>query len=88
MGFYRKKPAVIEAKPWLPSWPAYSENVINWLAKTNVKFSVDGGLLHIMTLEGKMTAVETDMIIKGVAGEFYPCKIEIFDETYEALNHP
>ncbi|WP_260184703.1 hypothetical protein [Lacticaseibacillus paracasei] len=38
---------------------------------------------EIKTLEGKMTISENDYIIKGVHGEFYPCKPDIFEETYE-----
>ncbi|MGB0257749.1 MAG: hypothetical protein ACPGES_03760 [Coraliomargarita sp.] len=40
--------------------------------------------LDIKTLEGTMTADEGDWIIKGINGEFYPCKPDIFDKTYEA----
>lgn len=40
----------------------------------------------IETLEGKMKATEGDYIIKGVHGEFYPCKPDIFEKTYEILN--
>jgi hypothetical protein len=42
--------------------------------------------LVIPTLEGNMLAVENDYVIKGVHGEFYPCKPDIFKETYEAVN--
>ncbi len=41
------------------------------------------GTITINTLEGKMTASEGDWIIKGVNGEFYPCKPDIFEKTYE-----
>ena len=41
--------------------------------------------LIIHTLEGDMTAVVNDYIIKGVQGEFYPCKPDIFVETYEKV---
>jgi hypothetical protein len=41
--------------------------------------------LFIPTLEGVMTAMENDWIIKGVQGEFYPCKPDIFEQTYEAV---
>ena len=41
--------------------------------------------LHIRTLEGVMTASNLDWIIKGVNGEFYPCKPDIFEKTYEAV---
>jgi len=42
--------------------------------------------MHIPTLEGVMTAQENDWIIKGVQGEFYPCKPDIFEATYEAVD--
>jgi hypothetical protein len=42
--------------------------------------------LPISTLEGVMTAYEGDFIIKGLKGEFYPCKPEIFEATYEAVS--
>ncbi len=41
--------------------------------------------ITIQTLEGKMNAGYGDWIIKGVKGEFYPCKPDIFDATYEAV---
>jgi hypothetical protein len=44
--------------------------------------------LTIPTLEGVMLAVEGDWVIKGVAGEFYPCKPGIFDATYEPVEAP
>jgi hypothetical protein len=49
-------------------------------------FDDDGTpILRIQTLEGMMVAAFGDWIIKGVAGEFYPCKPDIFDKTYEAV---
>jgi hypothetical protein len=44
-----------------------------------------GNFLHIETLEGTMTASPGDFIIRGVQGEFYPCKPDIFAETYEPV---
>ena len=49
------------------------------------KIMVNGYGLHIGTLEGTMTAVPGDWIIRGVQGELYPCKPDIFAETYEAV---
>ena len=45
--------------------------------------SVGNTGFKIETLEGIMTANVNDWIIKGVAGEFYPCKPDIFEQTYE-----
>ena len=85
---YRKKPVVIEAVQWNPSergsqiggWP-------NSWKKMALKWKV--GLVHlnlfIPTLEGEMRADKGDWIIKGVKGEFYPIKDEIFRETYDAV---
>ena len=42
-------------------------------------------ILKIKTLEGEMTANVGDWIIKGVAGELYPCKPDIFEKTYEFM---
>ena len=44
------------------------------------------GTIHIITLEGLMKVNEGDYVIKGIEGEFYPCKPSIFEATYEALH--
>lgn len=41
--------------------------------------------LGIQTLEGVMEVKPTDWVIRGVAGEFYPCRADIFDKTYEEV---
>ncbi len=53
----------------------------NWFNKP----LVEGPYLHIDTLEGAHAALPGDWIIKGVAGEFYPCKPDIFEATYEVV---
>ena len=85
MGFYRKKPVVIEAFLLgvhdTPEW--YHEQ----LAKNKLKLHepLYENLL-IKTLEGDYIAKpEQDYIIKGVRGELYPCKKDIFEETYEKV---
>ena len=75
---YRKKPVVIEAVQWtgnnLPDIIPFAKEAIDkW----------DGTDLYINTLEGTMTASVNDYIIKGIKGEFYPCKPDIFEQTYE-----
>ena len=80
---YRKKPVVIEAVQWDGS------NVDEVLGLTLCSGSVRRGLgsqnsvLFIDTLEGTMRADRNDWIIKGVKGELYPCKPDIFAATYE-----
>lgn len=80
MPHYRKKPVVIEAVQFDGS--NYGEcysfcPTIFW----------EQGVGIIPTLEGEMRAQPNDWIIKGVKGEFYPCKPDIFAATYEALGY-
>ncbi len=81
---YRKKPVVIEAVQWDGSPESLGE-VVNWMKKEVLM--LDGGKkLGIETLEGTMEASIGDFIIKGVHGEFYPCKPDIFEKTYERVD--
>jgi hypothetical protein len=81
---YTKKPVTIEA--------------VQWTGKNRteiLKFCTDGYVsyengsteptLKIQTLEGLMTATVGDYIIKGIKGEFYPCKEDIFLESYNEV---
>jgi hypothetical protein len=84
---YRKKPVVIEAV----QWNGKNQNQI--LGFTNYAAGcgkIVNRKMRIKTLEGAVYADELDWIIKGVAGEFYPCKPDIFEQTYEKVedNHP
>lgn len=74
---YRKKPIVIEARQYTRNG-LEAERVAEWCGGEQD----DDGLV-IKTLEGDMRADYGDWIIKGVAGEFYPCKPLIFRQTYE-----
>lgn len=85
---YRKKPVVIEAfrlgHDLMPDW--FCDAVSNETAMTsNVDGRWSGGPDYalIKTLEGVMRADNGDWIIKGVKGELYPCKPDIFEATYE-----
>lgn len=94
---FRKKPVVIEAWQWkgqgFDKWPV-------WLKRYEVKshpdepvgaivYRTDSGLnldlIAIPTLEGTMTASPGDWIIRGIKGELYPCKPDIFAATYEPV---
>jgi hypothetical protein len=82
---YRKKPVVIDAHQWNGDDAALDA----WLDALGVE---DGSGLYgkndsvcIETHEGTMTASPGDWIIRGVQGEFYPCKPDIFEATYEAV---
>ena len=83
---YRKKPVVIEAVQWT------GDNVVEVSKFVGVDLLVhedfidnDIKNLEIKTLEGTHTASKGDFIIKGVKGEFYPCKLDIFEQTYEEV---
>ena len=81
MSEYRKKPVVIEAKLWDGSL-IQARHIENWSGDA-VKMAYTE--LRIKTLEGEMAAQPGDWIIKGVKGEFYPCKPDIFEATYEPV---
>lgn len=85
MAKYRKKPVVIEAYQLPAAGEDVPESFHKWA--TEVGFinwtSERDETLAIQTLEGVMTAQPGDWIIKGVKGEFYPCKPDIFAATYE-----
>jgi len=77
---YRKKPVMIEAIQL-----TYDTHVQKDIAKwCGGKIGPDGSVF-IETLEGQMTAVSGDYIIKGIQNEFYPCKPDIFEQTYEEV---
>jgi hypothetical protein len=84
---FRKKPVVIEA--WQFEAPTFMPQPF-WLhnAITSGKIYYQGGArpyYTIETLEGKMRADAGDWIIRGIKGEIYPCKPDIFAATYDAV---
>ena len=81
---YVKKPVVIEAMLFNEATKNQCANFVS----CNCSYDTDengASIMGIQTLEGLMTASVGDYIIKGVKGEFYPCKPDIFELTYEAL---
>lgn len=78
---FRKKPVIIEAVQYNGQLDGYEEVCIFMGEKNNLK--VDDGVIYISTLEGIMKAQKNDWIIRGINGEFYPCKPDIFEKTYE-----
>jgi hypothetical protein len=78
---YRKKPVVIEAVQF--TYPPTEEfkRFINSGGSRTV--NIESNFAQIETLEGTMTADIGDYIIKGIKGEFYPCKPDIFEQTYD-----
>ncbi len=97
MSKYRKKPVVIDALQWAGDFDAldawlndlgYDESGDETTSGPSPTMREDHNpqgepLLVITTLECEMTALEGDWIIRGVKGEFYPCKPDIFAATYE-----
>ena len=91
---YRKKPIEIEAVQFTGD---NDDEIANFLkgqradVGLRATLSDEGKVLSyekyiiLKTLEGEMKAIEGDYIIKGIKGEFYPCKPDIFDETYEEV---
>lgn len=77
---YRKKPAVIDAIEWIGS---NADEVVEFMKSSYSSIFDDNQNLTIHTLEGDMKANVGDFIIRGVDGEYYPCKPEIFNKTYE-----
>ena len=88
---YRKKPVVIEAfqydgdmvdktgYPYVPAW------ALRALEDGGPMYYAEQGELYIKTLEGDHHVSVGDYIIKGVHGDLYPCKPDIFEQTYEAV---
>lgn len=95
MAKYRKKPVVIEAAQWdgtiescnliaaIFGFPKDEDGdaILSWISQ-------DGKAVYdfqVAALEGNLNISKDDWIIKGVKGELYPCKPDIFDATYEAV---
>jgi hypothetical protein len=85
---YRKKPVIVEAwrvpprsKKMATTW----EKLPEWIQIGNNAYVIPGGKMLINTLEGEMIANDGDYIIKGIKGEIYPCKPDIFLMTYEKV---
>ncbi|MBB5277765.1 hypothetical protein HNR26_003854 [Rhizobium rosettiformans] len=91
MAKFRKLPVEIEAVRWDGD---RLDEVTPWIREAIAKAPVSGTAgwllrvnddVHIGTLEGTMVASPGDYIIRGVKGEVYPCKPDIFAQTYEAV---
>jgi hypothetical protein len=83
MAKYRKKPVVIEAV----NFDGKNFDEIKSFCTIAERFEVSWGYhIGIKTLEGYMEGRPGDWIIKGVNGEFYPCKPDIFEKTYEPVD--
>lgn len=84
---YRKKPVIIEAIQFEDNSDRIIE-IHEFMGGDTIRVNYkdkDNPYLKIETLEGTMKASVGDYIIKGVNGEFYPCKPDIFEKTYEEV---
>lgn len=92
---YRKKPVEIEAMQWDGGWDSFLA-ITEWaggyppLINLREYAETESDTTHLMihTLEGSMRAEPNDWVIRGVKGEFYPCKPDIFEATYTAVRQP
>lgn len=79
---FRKKPVAIEAE----QWEGHNLNDDNSLFQDpKVIIKTDGSEFLVSTLEGVMRGVKGDWLIRGIKGELYPCKPDIFAATYEPV---
>lgn len=96
---FRKKPVVIEAMQltgsnedyyavydWVKSHVGSFNPLSQFVPKRGISIDPATGFVLIATLEGVMQAQPEDWIIQGVHGEFYPCKPDIFKQTYEPID--
>jgi hypothetical protein len=79
---FRKKPVVIEAVLWTGN---NLDEILDFSPAAYTDYGSGELELKIQTLEGHHIASVGDWIIKGIKGEFYPCKPDIFEQTYEAV---
>jgi hypothetical protein len=82
MAQFRKKPVVIEAMLWDGTSVADLREFFGAFSEWGL---AECEYVEIRTLEGTMTANPGDWIIKGLKGEFYPCKPEVFQISYDAV---
>lgn len=80
---YRKKPVEVESIQWT------GENIHEIerfaMGSLSIQYLDEPPTIHINTIEGLLKASVGDYIIKGIKGEFYPCKPDIFEQTYEPV---
>ena len=79
---YRKRPVEVEAVQWTGD---NYEEVEAFLGDSLYPPIVRTSALRVKTLEGSLLASKGDWLIRGIKGEFYPCKPDIFEQTYEPV---
>lgn len=79
---FRKRPVVIDAIQWTGD---NMKEMTAFIGPGQYEEGFSDDFFYVKTLEGELRASLHDWIIKGVKGEFYPCKPDIFEATYEAV---
>lgn len=92
---FRKKPVEIEARQY-DGAPETATKIIDWALESGVTITYhcpegeacrrDTHVLLVSTLEGSMSALPGDWVIRGTEGEFYPCKPAAFEATFEPVD--
>ena len=84
---FRKRPVEVEAIQWTGD---NLQEIVEWADPleddTSALIGLSSGRLVILTLEGEMYAPAGWWVIRGVQGEYYPCKPDIFEATYERVS--
>jgi hypothetical protein len=79
---FKKKPIIIDAIQYTGD---NATEILHWMFP-DLENDAEANELTIKTLEGEMKVSKNDWVIKGVNGEFYPCKPDIFDKSYDKIN--
>ena len=80
---FRKRPVVIEAMQLTDAASVF--DIAEWINNPQTGYSTNPPTVWIETLEGRMEGSTGDWVIKGIEGEFYPCKPDIFIKTYQEV---
>ena len=84
MDKYRRIPTIVEAIQYFDNFSVCLK-IDEWTGSVTDPIWINPGVCFIHTLEGDMHVTEGDWIIKGVNGEYYPCKPDIFAKLYELV---
>ena len=82
VGKYRKKPVVIEAIQYTKD---NIHDILTFVGNDKMYYNPKDNEFYIRTLEGDHRLSVNDWVIKGIKGEFYPCKHDVFEKTYEPV---
>jgi len=87
MAKFRKKPVAVEAVRWtgknFGEIEEFSKGMVRRYFAYEKNEAIETDYLEIPTTSGDVLASVDDWIVKGIKGEFYPCKPDIFEQTYE-----